>query len=389
MKLARRHLLNDLKTLLKPSDHWHGVRIRAVLVVAVVLIMMAASLGCLQDSTNKPPRAVFDPSRTSANTGDAIGFDATNSSDDDGAISTYHWDFGDGTEGFGPRADHVYSRYGSYNVTLTVTDDRGKKSIYVQTIVVNALPIAVIDLVPRSQYVGEGVRFSAERSMDPDGRITAYLWTFGDGNRSTARTADHAFVAVGKYEVHLTVWDDKGASTIVNDFIEVTLRAFRVNFTRDAASLDTIRNYTLAGMLWQDNVTVMQENLYLVTFTLQWRDNIHPPAGLPNDVFRITVSPPQGEARTVNGTSENLSLLFPLSRIPLNRTMNGRDAASVLAEVEEAVGSELGEGVWFATVELIEAGGFRDDSGFIPDPGNLWELAVTYETYVISVTPAI
>jgi len=359
-----------------------------VLVALVVIMVVATSLGCLQEASNKPPRAVFDPSRTSANAGDAIGFDATNSSDDDGAISTFHWDFGDGTEGFGPRADHVYPRYGSYNVTLTVTDDRGKKSIYVQTIAVNALPVAVIDLTPRSQYVGEAVKLSAERSTDPDGRITAYLWSLGDGNRSTTRTVDHTYVAVGKYEVHLTVWDDKGAQTVVNDFVEVTLRAFRVNFTREGGALDTIRNYTLAGSMWQDNLTMGLDNLHLVTFTLQWRDNIHPPAGLANDLFRITVSPPQGEARSVNGTSENLSMLFPLARIPLNRTVNGRDAASVLAEVEEADGSELGMGVWFATVELIEAGGFRDDSGFIPDPGNLWELAVTYETYITHVAPA-
>jgi chitodextrinase len=353
-----------------------------------VILLVASSLGCLQDSENLPPRAVFEATSTSTNAGDMINFDASNSSDDDGAIATFHWDWGDGFEGFGPRADHTYARWGTYNVTLTVTDDRGKKSIYVQTIVVNAMPIAVIDLAPRSQFVGEPVMLSADRSIDPDGRVTAYEWNFGDGNGSTTRNVDHTFVGVGRYEVSLRVWDDRGASSKATDFVEVTLRSFRVNFTLENGALPTTRNYTLAGAIWADNTTMSVTNLYLVKFTLQWRDTIHPPGGPSNDMFRLTVSPPQGEAWTVNGTSENLSLLFPLGRVPINRTVQGRDASTVLEQVMEEEGTELGKGVWYVTVELVEAGGFRDDSGFIPDPGNMWELAVTYETYTVSVVPA-
>ncbi len=359
---------------------------RAVAVLTVVL-MVATSLGCLQQAENLPPRAVFEATSTSTNAGDSISFDASNSSDDDGAIATFHWDWGDGFEGFGPKADHVYARWGTYNVTLTVTDDRGKKSIYVQTIVVNAMPIAVIDLSPRSQFVGEPVRLSAERSADPDGRVTAFEWTFGDGNGSTSRTADHSYSEVGRYEVTLRVWDDRGATVKATDFVEVTLRSFRVNFTLENGALPTVRNYTLAGALWADNTTMSVDNLYLVKFTLQWRDNIHPPGGPSNDMFRLTVSPPQGEAWAINGTSENLSVLFPLGRVPINRTVQGRDATTVLESVMEEVGSDLGKGVWYVTVELIEAGGFRDDSGFIPDPGNLWELAITYTTFTVSVVP--
>jgi chitodextrinase len=362
----------------------HG---RAVAVFTVILLVLS-SLGCLQGSENLPPRAVFEATSTSTNAGDSITFDATNSSDDDGDIATFHWDWGDGLEGFGPKAEHVYARWGMYNVTLTVTDDRGKKSIYVQSIVVNAMPVAVIDLAPRSQYVGEPVRLSAERSIDPDGRVTAYEWDLGDGNGSTSRTVDHAFLEVGRYEVNLRVWDDRGASTKSTDFVEVTLRSFRVNFTLENGALPTMRNYTLAGTIWDDNATMSVDNLYLVKFSLQWRDNIHPPGGPSNDMFRMTVSPPRGEAWAVNGTSENLTLLFPLGRVPINRTVQGRDATTVLVQVMDEEGTELGKGVWHVTVELVEAGGFRDDSGFIPDPGNLWELAVTYSTFTVSVVPA-
>jgi hypothetical protein len=247
--------------------------------------------------------------------------------------------------------------------------------------------VAIIDMTPRVPYVGAPVRFTAERSTDPDGRVSAYAWSFGDGNRSTSRTVDHAYVQVGRFQVVLRVWDDRGAESDQTEFVEVTYRSFSVNFTQERGSLQTIRNYTFAGAMWADNITLAQGDLFLVTFTLQWRDNIHPPAGDSNDLFTLTVSPPQGPALSINGTQENLTLMFPFARVPLNRTVEGSDAASVSKTVMDMEGSTLGKGLWFAQVDLVEAGGFRDDSGFIPDPGNLWELSVTYDTYVVSVTP--
>lgn len=47
------------------------------------------------------------------------------SSDVDGAISAYAWDFGDGSRATGPSVEHTYATVGEFRVTLTVTDDRG------------------------------------------------------------------------------------------------------------------------------------------------------------------------------------------------------------------------------------------------------------------------
>jgi PKD domain len=52
-------------------------------------------------------------------------FDGSGSSDSDGTIATYAWDFGDGTNGVGKIATHTHGRASSYTVTLTVTDDAG------------------------------------------------------------------------------------------------------------------------------------------------------------------------------------------------------------------------------------------------------------------------
>lgn len=56
-----------------------------------------------------------------------VQFDASASSDPDGNVARYAWDFGDGavTETAEPRTEHVYARAGSFQATLTVTDDEG------------------------------------------------------------------------------------------------------------------------------------------------------------------------------------------------------------------------------------------------------------------------
>jgi alpha-tubulin suppressor-like RCC1 family protein len=55
----------------------------------------------------------------------ACAFSATASTDDDGTIASYHWDFGDAVTATGPTPTHDYAVPGTYDVTLTVTDDDG------------------------------------------------------------------------------------------------------------------------------------------------------------------------------------------------------------------------------------------------------------------------
>ena len=52
-----------------------------------------------------------------------IHFDASSSTDSDGEIISYNWDFGDGTTGKGVTIDHTYKNRGKYSVNLTVIDN--------------------------------------------------------------------------------------------------------------------------------------------------------------------------------------------------------------------------------------------------------------------------
>jgi PKD repeat protein len=70
---------------------------------------------------NQPPAAAFTP----ACTGSSCTFDASASTDSDGSITGYAWNFGDGSTAAGVNAGHTYAASGSYPVTLTVTDNGG------------------------------------------------------------------------------------------------------------------------------------------------------------------------------------------------------------------------------------------------------------------------
>ncbi len=81
-------------------------------------------------STKTPPKAGFDYSPDKPATGASVSFDAVGSADamlksgdPDGTISSYAWNFGDGTTGTGASATHTYAQEGKYPVTLTVTDN--------------------------------------------------------------------------------------------------------------------------------------------------------------------------------------------------------------------------------------------------------------------------
>jgi PKD repeat protein len=85
---------------------------------------------------NQAPTAAF----TSSADGLTVSVDGGDSSDADGAVAAYAWEFGDGTSGSGATASHTYVAAGTYPVTLRVTDDEGATGTVTHDVTVSAPP---------------------------------------------------------------------------------------------------------------------------------------------------------------------------------------------------------------------------------------------------------
>jgi len=83
---------------------------------------------------NVDPVAVFTASARDL----VVGLDASGSSDADGSVASWAWDFGDGTTGTGAVVEHTYAAAGTYAVVLTVTDDDGATATHPQDVTVTA-----------------------------------------------------------------------------------------------------------------------------------------------------------------------------------------------------------------------------------------------------------
>ncbi|HET9648571.1 MAG TPA: PKD domain-containing protein [Microlunatus sp.] len=81
----------------------------------------------------------------------------------------------------------------------------------------NASPIASFT----SSVDGRTVSVDAGASTDPDGSISSYAWSWGDGQTGTSRTATHTYAADGSYTVALTVTDDAGARTTTSKTVQI------------------------------------------------------------------------------------------------------------------------------------------------------------------------
>jgi len=78
---------------------------------------------------------VFTANPTSGIAPLEVSFSAPNSSDSDGTIINYAWNFKDGNTGNGETISHTFSSTGSYNVELTVTENKGATASAIKTII--------------------------------------------------------------------------------------------------------------------------------------------------------------------------------------------------------------------------------------------------------------
>ena len=169
-----------------------------------------------------PLQAEFSYSPIKPTVQDSVSF-VDESSDLNGYVTSWLWDFGDGTSSISQNPVHKFVGKESYNVTLTVTDNNTVMSGVVHVVFVRNLPpVAGFNFTPASPVVNEDVQFT-DTSSDPENlTLSSWFWDFGDGTNSTLQNPTHKFTTKGNYTVTLTVADDQIAVDSFSMTISIT-----------------------------------------------------------------------------------------------------------------------------------------------------------------------
>ena len=134
-----------------------------------------------------------------------------------GNISTYEWDFGDGTpitNTTTPTTSHNFSVIGSYTVKVKVTDVSGCKATGTFDVVYKNPPVATT-VLPVEGCIPALVNFSATPDIPAGTTVTNYTWNFGDGSpvvNTTSSNVSNTYTAVGSYIPTLSFTTSEGCS---------------------------------------------------------------------------------------------------------------------------------------------------------------------------------
>jgi PKD repeat protein len=202
------------------------------------IYLRGATFTLVRDIQNQAPTASFTAKVQAAPNVRTVDFDET-SSDPDGTVVTWEWNFGDdntktinrvpGSVESGDTS-HTYDEVGSYLVTLTVTDNLGR------TFTTTSQNVNILNQAPTASFAWNATTLTVDfldGSSDPDidGTVDTWKWNFGDDNTKTINRetgtvesgdTSHTYAAAGEYTVTLIVTDNLGqASTAFTDVVIV------------------------------------------------------------------------------------------------------------------------------------------------------------------------
>ena len=204
----------------------------------VCLVVVAFGSAMMLSPPASPPAPITANFSYLPSSSIVVGQSLTFISSSNGAITSYYWDFGDGSPiANGETATHTFMAAGSYTVALTVRDNHGSTTTKQEAVVVSeeepAAPInpitinftispnpALVNTGWENQWmVGKNLRFAASTSNASAG--FSYAWNFGDGASGAGAIVSHAYAQAGTYDVTLTATDLEGKVQTITQQIPI------------------------------------------------------------------------------------------------------------------------------------------------------------------------
>jgi PKD repeat protein len=377
--------------------------------VIIIIIILALSMNYfyLPDSSeDKPskPQARIDIKKVVAgeiviNQGEIVFFTGVNSTDNDGKIENYYWDFDDGNSSSEVEPVHSYEDPGLYYVTLTVTDNDGNKNVTsIQITVLNNLPIAKIQienyLTPSSTGIPifTTLQFNSTDSYDSDGPIIGWNWDFGDGNVSSEQNPKHTYSDIGIYTVILTIKDEDNGIAEDSLDLEIILRTYKIEWTIEETEIIINSNgYTREGESSEEIGEVTQDQISSVITYLNWTDRqpyLEDNSSIGEDTFELKVITPENVSKTQNSTTGLVSILFEYIPQLSDKVYQAKTANDAIDKAMNYAGfAGNGKGEWKFNISALKCkGGSWSNENFDFDIGNFWSLKINIFYYSIDIT---
>jgi hypothetical protein len=212
---------------------------------------------------NEAPTASFSFSPSDPVVDETISFDASGSSDSDGSIVSYEWDWtNDGTfEDSGQTASHSYGSSSNFNAVLRVTDDEGATDTVSNVVEVgsgsvdNPAPEVNLSLNATDIVVGDSVLANVSASDDGNISILELDWE-GDGVYDESGfvnefNATNTYNESGIYSVTARAEDDEGKETLES----VTVNVDNVRTSTNKSIISSCENSTSSDGFCLENRT--------------------------------------------------------------------------------------------------------------------------------------
>jgi streptogramin lyase len=161
------------------------------------------------------PEASFTWTPEAPAAGQATGFQDTST----GEPTTWSWSFGDGSTSDQQNPTHTFASQGSYEVSLTATNDAGSDTA-TETIEVSAATgcsMTCTATVPATADLNADVPFAVVVEREGCSGATTYAWSFGDGATSDQQNPSHAYSTVGTLRWQLTAAGDGSSCSAAGD----------------------------------------------------------------------------------------------------------------------------------------------------------------------------
>jgi DNA/RNA endonuclease G (NUC1)/PKD repeat protein len=249
----------DVIAVIMPNDpgvrnvDWQTYRTTVDAVEALsgydLLSLLPDNIEAAVESNTKPPIAALDGPYTGSE-GSAVNMSAAASVDPNGTITSFAWNFGDGTTGTGSTTTHTYAQDGDFTVTLTVTDNDGLTDVITSSVHVNNVSPVIATIGGASLLVGETFTTSGSFT-DPGADTWSATVDYGDGSgvRTLSLTSKtfsltHRYTTAGNFTVSVRVSDDDGTVAKTTTVVVATALQGVANVAAHVAQL--VENGTIS-----------------------------------------------------------------------------------------------------------------------------------------------